>query len=276
MFISSVVLYLTIRKSQIQKVPIETYSLAMFAIPAAVYFIIIILSGGAFSISVSNLTGIIFAAIFFSFLGNWFSQKAITLSPNPGYSLVISKSYVVMTTIFAVIFLHSALSLKNALAIILIVFFSALISIDTGKKKKSHGYLWFLLSIGAFFTWGFLALFSKYILDQGMDVFSYLFYLTVFASVCIAFEALMKKAKLEIDRKNAVPLILIGISSVAFNFYMQTGYKLSPNPGYINAVNVSSITLVTVLSHFFFRDELNIRKIVGIIGVTLGLFLLFL
>jgi uncharacterized membrane protein len=68
----------------------------------------------------------------------------------------------------------------------------------------------------------------------------------------------------------------MGITSTLFNLFMQIGYIYSPNPGYINAANASSISLLTLLSAYFFKDELNSRKVIGVIGVTAGLVLLFL
>jgi hypothetical protein len=61
--------------------------------------------------------------IFFSYLGNVFSLKGIEYSPNPGYSLIISKSYVVFTAIASIFIFSAPLTMKSVIAILLIVLF---------------------------------------------------------------------------------------------------------------------------------------------------------
>ncbi|OGM20950.1 hypothetical protein A2771_04335 [Candidatus Woesebacteria bacterium RIFCSPHIGHO2_01_FULL_38_26b] len=69
---------------------------------------------------------------------------------------------------------------------------------------------------------------------------------------------------------------MIGVFASSFNYFMQVGFNLAPNVGYVNAANASSISLLTLLSAYFFKDDLNKRKLIGIFGVTAGLMLLFL
>jgi uncharacterized membrane protein len=57
---------------------------------------------------------------------------------------------------------------------------------------------------------------------------------------------------------------------------MQVGFNLAPNVGFVNAANAASISLLTLAAAFFFKDELTLKKLIGIAGVTAGLLLLFL
>ena len=57
---------------------------------------------------------------------------------------------------------------------------------------------------------------------------------------------------------------------------MMWGYQIAPNVGYVNAVNAASIAGVAVLASIFFKDELTRRKLLGILGVTVGLLLLLI
>jgi uncharacterized membrane protein len=66
------------------------------------------------------------------------------------------------------------------------------------------------------------------------------------------------------------------LSGASYAYFMQVGFNLAPNVGYINATNAASISLLTLMSTIIFKDELNPKKLVGIIGVTLGLILLFI
>ena len=52
--------------------------------------------------------------------------------------------------------------------------------------------------------------------------------------------------------------------------------QLASNPGYISAVNVASISLLTVLYRVFFKDTLTLKKMLGVIGILIGLIILFL
>jgi len=63
-------------------------------------------------------------------------------APNPGYSLVISKSYVVFTTIVSVIFFNSEISLKKIVAILLIVLFSGVIMFSQKSIKHTATIKW--------------------------------------------------------------------------------------------------------------------------------------
>lgn len=68
---------------------------------------------------------------------------------------------------------------------------------------------------------------------------------------------------------------MIGIFGSSFNYFMQVGFNLAPNVGFVNAANAASISLLTLMSAVFFKDELSVKKMIGIVGVTAGLLLLF-
>lgn len=277
MFLSSIVLYLFIRKAQIIKIPIEIYSLGMFGVPAVLLALIIFFSKYSFHVSLDHFLKLLIASIFFSWLGNVFSQRSILYAPNPGYALIISKSYVVFTSIVAVFLFGSELTLLRSLAILMIVGFSIPIILQTQKDNKNNvGVRWIFHSFGAFFAWAFLALMSTHLLRNGLNEFTLLFYLFLIVSTLIFIETKVRKAKMDINPVKLLIILVIGVSSLTFNLFMQIGFKNGPNPGYINAVNASSISMVTLLSAYFFKDELTFRKILGVFGVTAGLVLLFL
>jgi len=276
MFFSSIALYLSIRKSSLSGFPTQLNNLAMFTIPLFFYASIGIFSKQNFLITLSQLIIILVSAILFSYLGNVFSLKSIEYSPNPGYSLVISKSYVVLTTVISVILFHSPLSLQKALAIVIIIVFSALISINPKANKINSKKIWLPLAFGAFFCWGFLSLASKYLFSQGLNTFVFLTYVYFIVTLCIFTETRSKKIPLNLVRKNPWIFLFIGILSTSFNLFMFQAIKFAPNVGYVNAVNASSISLVTIFSILLFKDEFSLKKLIGVIGVTIGLFLLLI
>lgn len=276
MFFSSLALYLAIRKSSLSKLPTQLNNLAMFGIPLLIYVFMGITLKQNYSISLIQGFVILIAAVFFSYFGNVFSLKSIEYAPNPGYSLVLSKSYVVFTTIVAVLLFSAQLTLQKATAIILIVGFSALVMINPKAVKQKSKSLWLPLAVGAFFCWGMLSLTSKYLFSQGMDTFVFLSYAYIIVTTCIFAEIKIKKISLNILKSNPWIFILIGILSTSFNLFLFEAIKAAPNVGYVNAVNASSISLVTVFSVLLFKDEFSLKKFIGVLGVTAGLLLLLI
>lgn len=194
MFVSSVVLYLLLRKSQLMGIGNIYNNLAMFALPAVGYAILGGVQQVSFLLPWWQIGLLILSAIFFSYFGNKASLRSVQLSPNPGFSLMISKSYVVATTLAAVILFGSELTWKGILAIGLILFFAFQIGVDykSGNQKLRVG-RWFIYSLGAFFAWAGLALISTYFIRLGVSLPARLFYICLVVSLIIGFEMWWKK-----------------------------------------------------------------------------------
>jgi len=277
MFLSSVALYLFVRKSNSLKTPQQLNNLAMFLIPLIVYLLLTINTPTRFTLKPFEYLIILIQGIFFSYLGNVFSLKGIGYSPNPGYSLIISKSYVVFTAIASVFIFSSPLTFKSVIAILCIIAFSALIIIDKNKNKSDSNKLWLPYTIGAFFCWGLLALSSKYLLNLGVPILTRLIYSMIVVTILILGEIKVKKVNIfNISKYQLLTLLMIGIFGSSFNYFMQVGFNLAPNVGYVNAANAASISLLTLMSAFVFKDELSLKKMIGIVGVTAGLIFLFI
>lgn len=277
MFLSSVALYLFVRRSNQLKTPQQLNNLSMFLIPLVVYVFLAINSKVNLYVSIFHFVIIIIQSVFFSYLGNVFSLRGIEYAPNPGYSLIISKSYVVFTAIASIFLFDSPLTFKSIVAIGMIMLFSAVIMIDKSKDKRESDNRWLPYTIGAFFCAGLLALSTKYLLNLGVPILTRLIYSMLIVTILILSEIRIKKVNLlETSRTQFTNLLMIGLSGAIFMYFMQVGFNLAPNVGYINAVNSGSISLLTLMSTLIFKDELNLIKIFGIIGVTIGLMLLFL
>lgn len=167
MFFSSVALYLFVRKASLLKTPTQLTNLAMFAVPFVAYLIFGLGTSTSLHISFRLIFFLIAVSVLLAYGGNKASLLAINIAPNPGYSLVLSKSYVLFTTLVAVIFLNAELSVRKLIATLLIVIFSGLIMANRKRAKKAEGGKWILLSIVAFFGWGLLSLSSKFLLTVG-------------------------------------------------------------------------------------------------------------
>lgn len=276
MFFFSVALYLSVRKSTLLKTPTIFNNLAMFALPVLFYLAITFFTTTSLVVTPYQFTILVLVAVFCSYLGNLFSLKSIEYAPNPGYSLILSKSYVVFTTIASVFLFNQSLTLKSIIAITIIIGFSALIMINKYHADRHHiRSSWLPLAIGSFFCWGILALASKYLLLIGVHILPRLLYIMTIVSFIILMEMKRKKVDWNQLSKNQIIILLsIGLFSAMFNYYLQEGINTAPNVGYIGAINASSIAALSFFSALIFKDELTKRKIVGIVGVTAGLILL--
>lgn len=275
MFFSSVALYLTVRKSSLLKTPTYLTNLAMFAIPLVAYIAIGIVNSSNLGITLWQGIVLLFTAVIFAYGGNKASLHAIDVAPNPGYSLVLSKSYVLFTTLVAVTLFGADITLRKVLAILFIVGFSALIMINPKGAKKVKSEKWIVLSFGAFFAWGMLSLSSKYLFNNGVDTIAFLIYLYALVTFCIVFIDKVRVSKIrEVSSSAKLLLIGTGVFSTLFNLGQFEAIKLAPNVGYVNAINAASISMVTVFAVILFKDELTLKKALGVLGVTAGLILL--
>lgn len=273
MFLASNVLYLLIRLAQKQNIPISFYSISIFLVPSVIYFFAAQLTGISLLLAPQHFLLVTVAAFFWSYLGNYFSQKAILLSSNPGYSLILQKSYVVVTTVAAVFLFDAEFSWQKFIAILFILFFSVFIAASR-KEVKIKNYKWVYFSLLTNLCYAFGSLISKHFLNIGLEPFIYLFYINFFVAMLSIFEFKNQKINLQLSKKQIFLVILIGIFSMAFNFTMQLAYKVAPNIGYVSAVNISSIMSLTLLSALIFKDDLSKIKIAGILGVLISLFFL--
>jgi hypothetical protein len=169
MFLSAVVMYLLVRYATRIHISAAMQNVSMFIVPLLVYITLATTQRTRLALTPWEWFIMIFAAIVFSYLGSRFSMDSIVESPNPGYSLMISKSYVVMTAIASVFLFHQVLNIKSAVAILLIVGFSSLIMIDPrvhqhNIKVKNR---WLPLAIGAFICWGGVGSCVKIFIEYG-------------------------------------------------------------------------------------------------------------
>src|SRR5574340_923140 len=229
MFTSSVIMYLAVRKASLLKIPTQFNSLAMFLIPLPFYVIFGLATQENFLLTKTQAAIIFLASVLFSFFGNAFSLRSIEYAPNPGYSLVLSKSYVVFTTLVAVLLFQSPISFEKALAILLIILFSAVISIDPKPRERKPNSLWLPFAFGAFFCWGLLSLASKYLFEQGLGVNVFLAYISAIVSVCVLIELKLKKISLKLPSQNLWALLVIGAASTLFNLFLFKAIKIAPN-----------------------------------------------
>jgi drug/metabolite transporter (DMT)-like permease len=277
MFLGSVAYYLTLRRATLAKISQDLLLLTTFILPLVLYVIIGVTSGQSDPVSLPQLAAIAVIAVVFSYFGNLASLRAIELAPNPGYSLVLSKSYVLLTAAAAFVFLGAELSPLKILAIFLVIGFSSLIMINKGKAKAGGDNRWVWLSLAAFFSFGFMSLWSKYLFSHGLGTIPFLVYLYAIVTLCVLVVSKVRFSSFRgLSFFQWVLLIGVGVFAALFNIGQFQAIRLAPNVGYVNAVNAGSISLITVLAVLLFGDHLSARKAVGVAGVTAGLILLLI
>jgi len=248
MFISSVFMYLLIRLATRLHISGSMQNVSMFVIPLIVYIFLVNTWRIHLTLTLYEWVIMFVTAVGFSYLGSKFSMDSIIEAPNPGYSLIISKSYVVMTAILSVYLFHQDLTLRSVIAIFIIIFFSSFIMINphVHQRKEKIKQTWLPLALGAFFCWGMLALASKYLFTLGVPVLSRLVWVSGIASIIFLWDARKQLKQITaFSKRQLVVFGVIWILSAAFNYFMQVGIQLAPNVGYINAINASSIAAVT-------------------------------
>jgi len=279
MFIASVGLYLAVRLASIRGVKSSFSNLAMFLVPLCIFLVIALKDPSQLHISTVHLLMIIGIAVFFAFTGNTTSLRAIERAPNPGYSLVLSKTYVVFTTIVALTIFGEEFNVRKLIAIGLIVVFagSIMLSGSSSNENSDKGdRSWIALSLYSFFAWGMLSLSSKYLFSHGVSTMAFLVYLYLIVTLCIGIAFWRQLKFRELQRSSWMLFLVIGIASAAFNLGQFEAIRLAPNVGYVNAINAGSIATVTLLAARLFNDDINRTKLIGVGGVTLGLVLLLI
>jgi len=243
-------------------------------IPTGIYFIYNILTKNSFFIDIRYLIIIIISAVFFNYLGNILSLKSIDLSKNSGYSLIITKSIAtIFVTIISPILFSSSLNFKSLFAIILIIIFVFFISVTDIKVKEKKSFLYAILS--AFFL-GFHTIIVVFLQKEGLSPSIIVFYVMLIISITSLIKLYINKIKLEPSKKNIILMMNIGVSSAVFNLLFIIGFKISPNPGYINAASVSAIGLLTITNYFIFKDNLSIKRFICALGIISSLIILFI
>jgi len=243
------------------------------------YLLFVFFSGGQLVLSFVQFLVVLSMSVFFDYLGNVFYMQSIARAPNPGYGLVIMKSSVMITTLLAVLFFNSEISIKSVLAIAVILFSATVIFLSgSGKPKREIAKNWILPSLAALFCFSFFSLAMKYILGQGIDSKVVLAYVSLILSVMFYLDV-RKNGKIHFyDLSRGLKILLaIGILlSAGVNWLFAEAIKAAPNPGYVGAFDAASSALVVLGAARLFKDHLSFGKLAGVFGTIAGLMILLL
>ncbi len=224
LILGSTILYLTLRNIDKYSTPTRIKNLVIFWFPILPLLIYSLVKEIPLFIEWKYIAMLFFSALLLSWPASVASLVAIKEAPNPWYSLIVWKSYVIYTTLFSILFFDSEFSLFKILIIFLILFFAWLIFFDQtwkAKNKKIKSKRRIYLSLFTFFAWWNLALISTYLLGKWIPATIINIYLLSFVTILLSSELLIKKEKYKPKNKNEIlNLIIIGIS---FSIFQQAG-----------------------------------------------------
>ena len=275
MMLVSVVMYSFIRLSKQFAIPPIINTFAMISLPLPLYGIWLLFTDITYTPTLTELVVMGLQGLVLIYYGNLYALRGITDAPNPGYSVLISKLYVVFTAPASILLFDSSLSSRSMIGITAIVIFSYFVLVDSKTKKTPASNSWIVSTLIAFLCFGGIALSSKYLLNSGVPILVRLILPGILASLLYLSAANKAFATMRKTPQVAVLLIGVALCSVGFNYLMQYAFANSPNVGLVNAANAASTALLAVTSAVFFHDDLSKRKLLGIAGVLVGLYLLF-
>lgn len=276
MMLISVGMYSLVRATKTYSVPSILNTFAMISFPVPIYALAVILGRISYVPNLPEVAVMLLQGFILIYFGNLYALRGIEAAPNPGYSVLISKMYVVFTAPASILLFNSSLSGRSITGIVLILCFSYPVMVEKKSARNASSASWVISTLIAFFCFGGIALTSKYLLNSGVPILMRLLIPGILSSLLYIPAA--KKAMKKVVWNRTICLLLTGIAlcSIGFNFLMQYAFAHSPNVGLVNAANAGSTALLALTSAYFFHDHLSKRKLVGIVGVLSGVFLLFL
>jgi len=139
---------------------------------------------------------------------------------------------------------------------------------------------WYFFSlVGMLFAAGY-ALSQKWALNLKINIFKLLTYVFVGSFVCYAFYSfIILHGFNSLVGKLTSPInLLLALSIAALSFFGNIFYMhavdKSPNPGYVEGINITNVLLVLIGSAIFLDAPISWLKAGGILVVLIGVFLL--
>ncbi len=274
MFASSISFYLAVKKLQVLNIDKRVITLANYIFPTIIFFTISISQGQSLILPIHIIIMILVLRVLFNYLGTIAGYKSMEEAPNAGYSLVIQKSYAIYTLFAAAIIYGSEISLRRFLISGFILFCASIVAI-TKTSSTTKTSRWVLYAIVSMFSFGSISLSSKYFAGIGIQSAPLLFWVCLLTLVMTIGDS--KRVKLnigKISREVGFYMVILGLSVSGLYFFKLAAEIAAPNLGYVAAINAASTAVYTVLVAKIFGDSLSPKKLLAVIGMTVGLILL--
>jgi len=277
MFVCSIAFYLSVKKLQVLGVDKRLYTLANYAFPTVLFVILSILQGATIWVSAGIVVALFFLRVVFNYVGTIMGYKGMEAAPNAGYSLIIQKSYAAYTLFAAALLYGSELPLVKVAISLFILCCAFLVSVERGKKLTVGNYKWVMYSLIAFFCFGGISLSSKYFANLGIAAAPQLFWVCLMTLIVTGTDTrrLKKKISFELTREEMTYMAILGMAVTGFYYFKLTAEIVAPNLGYVGAINAASNAAYTVIVAKLFGDALSTRKLLAVLGMTVGMMALF-
>lgn len=275
MFFCSIIFYLSVKKLQLASIDKRTISLVSNIFSAALLGIVGYANGQNFNFPIYIFVLIITMRVLLNYIGALAGYKSMELAPNAGYSLVIQKSYAVYTLFAAVIFFGSEISVYKFVLAFLIIGCAGYIGFNNEKIAGTHNSRWALYALVSLFSFGTVALTTKYFAKLGVMPAPLLFWSSIFTTILALIDSWRVKVKYQRAEVSLLLTVLVlGLSVTGFNYFKILAEVSAPNLGYVGSVNAASNAVYAVLVALLFKDSLSKSKFIAIVLMTISLSLL--
>jgi drug/metabolite transporter (DMT)-like permease len=239
-------------------------------------------------LSSEKFLGFLAAATFagiFSSIGHWADFEAIKRAPNPGFSTSIRNSSILPVTILSVILFNSQFHFIKLLGVFLIL--AGIIALVI-QRQASPEEKW-ARNTGDKNYWvplAFIALAGYTLTVFGVKKATLLGFsppeicLCIYIVNFIFFTVLCRKDFRSYFQDRArlrffLPVVFAcAFFAFAVNLLNVKGIELAPNPGYHEAIRSTNVLFVTFLAIPLFSASMDKQKIIGVISIVAGIFIL--
>ncbi|MFH1326521.1 MAG: EamA family transporter [archaeon] len=139
---------------------------------------------------------------------------------------------------------------------------------------KKHTNRWFLYGCGTALSMAAFILTYKKILLSGISPLVLIFFIFIFTFLGFAGWALISRPKIKFSWIVLGWFIAAAIASLLGNYFEALSLRDAPNPGYTSSLKYLQIIIITLFAPFLFGSKINLKKVLGIVLVLGGLFLI--
>ena len=244
---------------------LRCYQICSFSVSFLIFFCIACFH--SFSVF-SMLLGFLFGAM--TFLGTYF--RILALSSGPMHiTILITTASMLIPTLSGCLFFHEAFSIFRLIAVVILIGFLYLAT--SGGKKEEYPVTvrkkWLLSCSLAFFGIGMVGVLQK--IHQSSEHRNELYgFLASAFLISTGLTLLLKRGKNGSGKPLPKRMYLsAGISGLCVFSMYAINTKLSgelPSQLFFPLVNGSAVVLSTLVSVFVFKERMNCRQIIGLVG----------
>lgn len=229
--------------------------------------------------------------------------KSFDISPNPGYSMAVFRMQSVLTTIASYFLYGAPISISKTMGMLVAICgvitlstaktggsaegFSKTSEKNTSNDKKNKNtaennakYEWVILAFFAGIAMTFKDIFTKSGLSRKnpKSLYTLFWGTSLMQGISLLIILFMKSHSLRIEtkdpsikiRNNIWPVASAGIAFALYQYTVIRAIQLSPNAGYVKAIDSMGMAITSIASHYLYGSPLDKQSIIGIMLVLCG------